>query len=171
MLLKYLRICAILLGYTYERIDTKMTIKGFIKKALSHACAYFSIIMLGYIIIAAIINVGDKAILLEAGRTVLFFLFSLLWACANVIFSIKTIGGGVRLVVHYLIMLFAFFACLLLPLSSLKASGYLIGAVIFTLIYFAIMGLIHLFTSKLKANVESTENYEKQFSKKPSKKK
>ncbi len=146
-----------------------MTIKGFIKKALSHACAYFTLIMLGYIIIAAIINVGDDALLLDGVRTVLFFLFSLLWACANVIFSLKNIGGGIRLFVHYLIMLFAFFTCLLLPLGSLKASGYLIGAVIFTIVYFAVMGIIHLISSKFKANVESTQKYEKQFSKKRSK--
>lgn len=145
-----------------------MTIKGFIKKALSHTCAYFTLIMLGYIIIAAIINVGDEKLLLDGGRTVLFFLFSLLWACANVIFSIKSIGGGIRLFLHYLIILFAFFTCLMLPLKP-RTSGYLIGVVLFTLIYFAVMGIIHLITVKFKANVESTENYEKQFSKKSSK--
>ena len=144
----------------------KMTVKGFVKKAISHACIYFALIMLCYIIIAAIVNVRDEELMLHAGRTILFFLFSLLWACANVIFSIKTIGGGIRLFIHYLIMLLAVFLCLLLPLASLKASGYLVGGVLFTAIYFTVMGIVHLITTKYKTNVESTENYEKQFSKK-----
>ena len=71
-----------------------MTVKGFIKKTLTHACVYFTVIMLFYIIIAAIVNVNDSRLLLEAGRTALFFVFSLLLACANTVFSIKALSGG-----------------------------------------------------------------------------
>jgi hypothetical protein len=146
-----------------------MTFKGFIKKTLAHACSYFTLIMLIYIILAAIVNVGEDKLFLEASRTVLFFFFSLFWACANVIFSFKTLGGGVRLIIHYLIMLFSFYAFLLLPLATLKASGYFVGVIVFSIVYFATMGIIHLISTKFKANVESSEKYEKQFSKKTSK--
>ena len=140
-----------------------MTVKGFIKKTLTHACVYFTVIMLFYIIIAAIVNVNDSRLLLEAGRTALFFVFSLLLACANTVFSIKALSGGLRLIIHYLITVFGFYACFMLSLS-LRASSQLVGLVAFTAIYFAIMGISALISSRYRANVEKAEKYTKKYS-------
>ena len=140
-----------------------MTVKGFIKKTLTHACVYFTVIMLFYIIIAAIVNVTDSRLLLEAGRTMLFFVFSLLLACANTIFSIKALSGGLRLVIHYLITAFGFYACFMLSLS-LRASSQLVGLVTFTAVYFAVMGIGALISSRYRANAEKAEKYTKKFS-------
>ena len=143
-----------------------MTFKDYIKKLLTTACVYFTLVMLVYMIIAAIMNVNDDKLLLEAGRTVLFFFFSMLWAAANTILSIKQWGMGLRISLHYILMLLAFFLFLLLPLANLSAPGYLIGFVMFSAIYAATMGIIHLFKSKYKTNVESTEQYKQQYPKK-----
>ena len=140
-----------------------MTVKGFIKKTLTHACVYFTVIMLFYIIIAAIVNVNDSRLLLEAGRTALFFVFSLLLACANTVFTIKALSGGLRLIIHYLITVFGFYACFMLSLS-LRASSQLVGLVAFTAIYFAIMGISALISSRYRANVEKAEKYTKKYS-------
>jgi p-aminobenzoyl-glutamate transporter AbgT len=103
----------------------------------------------------------------------MFFVFSLLWACANGIFSIKAIGGGIRLCAHYVIMLIATMLCLLLPFGvvsnaegTLDASKFLVGAVLFTVLYFAVMGIRYLIGSAFKKNAETAKEYEKQFSKK-----
>lgn len=141
-----------------------MNVKSFIKRILTRACVYFSVIMLCYIIIAAIVDVSGNALLLEAGRTVLFFVFSLLLACANCLFGVKSISGGLRLLIHYVITLFAFYTCFMLSLS-LRTSGMLIGLVAFTAVYFAIMGISAAFTSKYRSNSEKAEEYQKQYGK------
>ena len=141
-----------------------MSVKKFIKDLLQGACVIFSVIMLIYIIIAAIVNVGDGELLLEAGRVALFFVFSCLVCCANLIFSLKSLGGGIRLTIHYLITLFAFYSCFLLSLN-LGASGLLVGFVMFTAVYFAVMGIRRVLISSYRKNLDASEEYEKQYSK------
>ena len=141
-----------------------MTVKDFFKKLLCHACCYFSVCMLVYIAIAAIINVNDDALLLEATRTVLFFVFSLLLALANTVLSIGALSGKLKVIIHYLVTTFAFYACFMLPLS-MRASSVLVGLVIFTFVYFIILGIIVAFKSRYRRNAEKAEKYEKHFSK------
>lgn len=141
-----------------------MTVKEFIKKLLCRACIYFSCIMLCYIIVAAIVNVGDGALLLDAGRTVLFFVFALLFALANGIFALERLSGGTRVLVHYLITVFAFYACFMLPIS-MRASSVIVGLVVFSLVYFAVLGLTSLFKSRYRTNVERAQGYQKQYGK------
>ena len=73
-----------------------MTARNFVKRLLTKGCIYFSVIMLVYIIIAAIMNVGDDELLLSAGRVVLFFVFSVLLAAANAYGAEKVLGDGVH---------------------------------------------------------------------------
>ena len=139
-----------------------MTVKGFIKELLTRACVYFSVIMLCYIIIAAAVNVSGNALLLDAGRTVLFFVFSLMLSAANSVFTLKSLSGGVRLLIHYVITLFGFYACFMLSLD-MRASSTLIGLVAFTAVYFAAMGISHALGARYRRNTEKAEKYEKKF--------
>ena len=139
-----------------------MTVKNFIKKTLTDACVYFSAIMLIYIIIAAIMNVEESMLLLDAARVVLFFVFACLFSLACYVYKIKNLSGGVRLLCHFLITLFAFYTCLILPLSMRPASVF-VGIVLFTILYFVIFGLYALISSKYRANKESHQKYARQF--------
>ncbi len=139
-----------------------MTVKSFIKQTLCRSCIYFTAIMLVYIICAAVANVGGAALLLDAARTVLFFFFSLLLSLANGIFMLQKPSGGVRLFLHYIIVLFAFYTCFMLPLS-MRASSLIIGTVIFSVIYFALMGIISAVRSRYRRNLEKTQEYKKQY--------
>jgi len=47
---------------------------------------------------------------------------------------------------------------------SLRASSQLVGLVAFTAIYFAIMGISALISSRYRANVEKAEKYTKKYS-------
>ena len=115
--MKRKRICGILFGYTIERINYTMFVLKLIKKWLAHTCVYFTVVTLIYMIIQAIVNVNDEALLLDAGRTALFFLFSLLIALANTVFSIDKLITALKVAIHFVLVMFAFYACLLLPLS------------------------------------------------------
>lgn len=141
-----------------------MTVKAFIKKMLSHACVYFSCIMLCYIVIATIVNVSDQSLLLDAGRTVLFFVFSLLFALANGIFALENLSTSLRVISHYLITVFSFYACFLLTLS-MRAASVIVGLVIFSILYFIVLGLVFSFRSRLRTNVQRAEKYDKQYNK------
>ena len=142
-----------------------MTVKNFIKKLLIDSCVYFSAIMLIYIIIAAIINVQEATLLLDASRVVLFFVFACLFSAANSVYRIKTISGGLRLLCHFLIVTFAFYTCLILPLSLRPASVF-VGLVLFAILYFAVFGIYTAIASRYRANKESHQQYTTQFKKK-----
>ena len=140
-----------------------MTFKSFTKKLLTTSCVYFTIVMLFYIIITALVNVSeDSLILLEAGRTVLFFVFAVLLSLANNLFSLKNLSATIRVILHYLICAFAFYACFMLPVN-MSASGILVGLVIFSVLYFAILGTITAFKAKYHRNTEKAQAYEQQY--------
>ena len=141
-----------------------MNFKTSIKKIFSSACFYFTAITDIYSFISTLINSEDGEVLLNAASIVLFFVFSLLLSLANRIASVRSLSGGLRFVGHFLITVFAFYSCFLLPLS-LTASGYLVGFSCFALIYFIIAGLIYIFRSRLKRNIEKSEGYKEQYKK------
>lgn len=141
-----------------------MNFKRLIKKILLKACVYFTVITALYAFISMLINSADGEVLLNAENVALFFVFSLLLALANGILAIKSIGGGIRLVSHFLICIFAFYTCLLLPLS-LNASGYLVGFVCFAILYFIIAGLVAIFKARFKKNSEKSDAYTNQYKK------
>ena len=121
--------------------------------------------MLVYIIIAAAVNVGGGDLLLDASRVILFFVFASLWAIANAIYRSEIAGGAVRLLIHFILMLFAFYTCLMLPLASLNTSGMVVGFALFVVLYFAFMGISAAISSKYKENKEGSEQYASQFKK------
>ena len=144
--------------------DTMFVLK-LIKKWLSHTCVYFTIVTLIYMIIQAIVNVNDDALLLDAGRTALFFVFSLLVALANTVLTVDKLATALKVVIHFIIVIFAFYACLLLPLS-MPASSVFVGLIFAVVVYAIIMSLVALFRSRYKKISENHENYEKRFNKK-----
>ena len=163
-MLNYVRIYVILFGYTFERIEKFMTIKVFIKKLLCSSCCYFTLCIFAYMIITAIVTVDNSTLLLEAGRTFLFYIFSLLIALANTLLKLERPSAKLRVFIHYVLTAFAFYVCLMLPLS-MRASSVLVGLVIYTIVYFIILGLGTLFRAKYRSNTEKAQKYEKQFSK------
>lgn len=164
LLLKKNGICAILFEYTIGKDRSQMTIKSFIKKLLVRSCVYFTVSMLVYMILAAIVNVGESDLLLDAGRCVLFFVFSLLLAGANTVFSIKSLSPALRVIIHYAFTLFGFYVCFIMTLG-MRAAQIFIGLVAFTVVYFIILGTVAVFKSKYRRNAELSEKYQDQYKK------
>lgn len=139
-----------------------MTVKGFFKKWLNHACVYFTIFMLIYIILAAIVNVGDSALRLDAGRTVLFFLFAFLLSAANTIFKIESMSTSLRVLIHYILTALGFYFCFIMTLG-MRAAQVFIGLVMFTVVYFIVFGILAVFRARYKKNTERSQKYEKRY--------
>lgn len=142
----------------------RMNIKQTVKKTLTDACVLFSLITAVYALIVWLTYVKQDQVLLEAGRTVLFFVFSLLVSIANSIYRAKSIGGALRFLLHALISTLAFYLCFLLPLS-MPGKSVFVGLVVFWLVYFLVMGILASISSRFRKNREATEEYKSQYKK------
>ena len=114
-------------------------------------------------LILQLINMDEGAAAVEAPRVLLFFLFSLLLSVANSIRSIKNINSALGYVIHYVICVFAFYTCFILPDADISDSNTLTGLIIFTVVYVIVMALIAFFKARLRANREDDTKYTKQF--------
>ena len=138
-----------------------MEIKKLIKKMLSLVCICFTAITAVYMFIMQITYV-DETVLVKADRVLLFFVFSILFAVAAAVLSLDKLHSALRYVIHFLICVFGFYTCFLLP-TGMRDSFMITGIVIFSLCYVGVMVVIALFRSRLKANREDSIEYTNQF--------
>ena len=136
-----------------------------IKKTLINASVKFTFIMALYMLILQIMNVSEDSAAVEAFRVLLIFLFSVLFAIASTIRTARSINPVLRNLLHYVIVLFAFYACFMLPVD-MRASSMIAGAVLFTVVYLIFSGIRAIFSARLKANREHEIEYTSQFNKK-----
>ena len=141
-----------------------MKIGTLIKKAFSVGCIYFTLITAVYSLLAMIVNVDDERVLIDAARVLLFFVASLLFAAGNAVLKLPKPNGALRVFLHYLIYLFAFCACFMLPISP-EASGMIIGITLFTLIYAVSMAIVLAVKSRYKRRDDAQSAYDPKFKK------
>ena len=139
-----------------------MEIKKALKRIFAEACFIFTGIMAVFALITWAINIGEDQVLLDVGRILLFFVFSVLLSAANGILRAKSISGGIRLTCHYALTALAFYLCFLLPLNMVGIT-VLVGMVIFTLLYFVAAAIIALLVSRFRRNKDEHSDYESKF--------
>lgn len=139
--------------------------KRFFKKLLVNASVYFTLITAAYALITVFIHVGEERVLLSAVQMLYNFLFALLAAVAWNLYRMPQWSGALRLLLHYGILILAFYACFLFP-ASMRSAQIIIGIVLFTVLYALLMLIAHAFIAKLRANAQKEVPYEKQFQKK-----
>lgn len=144
-----------------------MELKKILKKLLNSACIIFTVTTALYMLVLQIMNIDDSEAAVEAGRVLLFFVFSLLLSIANALLSISKIHVALRYVFHYVISTFGFWACFCLP-NKMDFSKTLVGIVLFSVVYAIVMIIIGVFSHRLKKTKTQDKKYEKQFSKKNS---
>jgi hypothetical protein len=142
-----------------------MNLKALTKNIFKNACVFFTVFTALYSVISAIINVDDSVVRIEVSRIILFFVASILFSAANGIFKLPRVHSAVKFLIHYLLTLAAFWACMLLPLS-LDPSTAIVGAVLFSLIYLIIAVIAGVIRSRYKKNTEADEEYVPQYKKK-----
>ena len=114
-------------------------------------------------LVLQITNITDADAGVEAGRVLLFFVFSILLSIANALHSIDKIHLALRYIFHYVITTFGFWTCFCLP-NKMAASTTLVGLVVFSVVYAIIMTIIGIFSHRLKKLQKDEKKYEKQFS-------
>lgn len=142
-----------------------MNIKNTVRKIITEACVLFSLITAVYALIVYLIFVDQPQVLMDAGRVLLFFVFSVLFSVAGGIYRIKQLAAALRLLIHFLICTLAFYLCFLLPVP-MTPSAVFVGMIFFVLIYFAVAGILALTLSRFRKAKEANTVYERQYSKK-----
>lgn len=140
-----------------------MELKKLFKKLFNSACIIFTVVTASYMLVLQIMNIADSEVAIEAGRVLLFFVFSLLLAIANTLLSIEKIHSALRYILHYVITTFGFWTCFCIP-NDMTSSQTLVGIVIFSIVYAIIMIIIGIFARRLKKAQAKEQKYEKQFS-------
>lgn len=142
-----------------------MKLGQYLKKLLVHTSVYYTLITVLYVILMWVVNIEDDTFLLPADRLLLNFVFSALAAGAWSLYRLPRLHGAIRLLLHYGVLTLAFYLCFLLP-ASMRGAQVLIGIVLFTAVYFIILGLATLFLSRFRANAEQETPYAEQYKKK-----
>lgn len=142
-----------------------MNVKKFLKSLLGDTSVYFTLLAAAYSAMMLLVNVKEPEVLLRATTLLFLFLFALLAALGKSVLRLSSLAGGVRRTLHYVILTFAFYLCLLVP-AGMRAPQVLVGLVLFTAVYWIVAGIVHLFAARFRKNSEQTEEYETQFSKK-----
>ena len=142
-----------------------MELKKLFKKLLTSTCIVFTVLNMVYMLLLQITNIEDTDAAVQAGRVLLFFVFSLMLSIANAAFSIEKLHLALRYIIHYAITVFGFWTCICLPLNN-RFSTTLVAIVAFSIIYAITMLLISIFGRRMKKNKKNEIKYEKQFSNK-----
>ena len=142
-----------------------MNVKKFLKSLLGDTSVYFTLLAAAYSAMMLLVNVKEPEVLLRATTLLFLFLFALLAALGKSVLRLSSLAGGVRRTLHYVILTFAFYLCLLVP-AGMRAPQVLVCLVLFTAVYWIVAGIVHLFAARFRKNSEQTEEYETQFSKK-----
>ena len=106
----------------------------------------------------------DELVLLDAGRVLLFFVASILFAIGNSFFAFNKLNAPLKVFLHYLVYLFTFCACFMLPISP-ESSTMIVGIVLFTVIYAISLAVILVVRSRYKVRAEKQQEYKSQFKK------
>ena len=140
-----------------------MELKKLFKKLLNSTCIVFTVVTAVYMLALQLVNITDSDAAVEAGRVLLFFVFSLLLSIANALFTIEKIHLALRYVIHYVILTFGFWTCFCLP-NKMNSSRTLVGIVIFSIAYIIVMAIVEIFSRRLRKAQKPEKKYEKQFS-------
>ena len=140
-----------------------MDLKKLIFGTWSYACKLFTAITAFYALIVTIMTVNE-AIYLSGERVIMFFIFSVIFALAGIILKLTFIGSAVRYILHFLAIGLDVYLCLLMP-ADMDGSRIVVGLALYTVIYLIFMGVRSLFLTKLRRNLEKTEDYKNQFKK------
>ena len=142
-----------------------MNFKSILKKALTRACVYFTAVTAIYSLIVMIVYVDDTAVLLDASRVLLFFVASILFSFANGVFALEKLSSPTKFFIHYILTLFAFYSCMMLPISP-AGTTLLVGLALFSVLYFIIAAIVGVVRARYKARANQTAEYKSQFTKK-----
>ena len=134
--------------------------KNYLGIILQKACIYYTITTFLLIFLFWLVS-DDITRAMHPTALMLVLPFSLLFAAANCMFREAKFGLWAKVLLHYAITMLALMLCLYLPnkAADARASGALALLLVFTVIYFIIMGVVLY----LRARVFHIEREEKEY--------
>ncbi len=139
-----------------------MNIKATIKRVISHTSVYFTAITAIYTFLVILTNVSDDRILVSATQILFNFLFSILAAVGGIFLNTERITKGLGVLIHYAVLLFAFYTCYLLPMGMSGVQVF-VGIFAFSAVWGIVLGVRALILSRFRANSQKASEYVKQY--------
>ena len=135
-----------------------------LRQILSSACCIFTVIVFVVLVGAALASDQVSALLGE--NAVLFFVFALLFAVANQVFSLSTLSIVWRVTLHLAFTLADFILCLFVFTGYYKEHGRFTvgGAIGYVIVYLLIACGILIVRGRLREKREAAVPYKSQFS-------
>lgn len=140
-----------------------MDLKKLISGMWGYTCALFTAMTAIYALIVTIMTVNED-VYLSGERILMFFVFALVFSIANTILKLGSINSVIRYILHFVAIGLDVYFCLLMP-AGMTGSKVVVGIAFYSIGYLIVMAIRSLFRSKLKANLEKTEEYKRQFKK------
>ena len=130
-------------------------------KFVYHASAYTVLITMLFFAFAKISGL-ETSPSVTFGRYALIFAFGLVLSAAEYIFSIDKLNRSLKYALHYVTLAIAFFLVLLTVRSSEDSFAFntatiFASLIIFSVVYFVMLGLYLLFKSAFKSNKSAKE--------------
>ena len=135
-----------------------------VKKILTKACIYFSIITAVYTVLVMITNVDDELVLLDASRIMLFFVGAVLFSIGNMLLKLPSLNSALKVFLHYIIFLFTFYICFLMPMNA-ETSSTIVGLTLFSILYAIVMAIFLLIRSRYASRNSKQAEYTPKFKK------
>ncbi len=122
-----------------------MKIMATLKKIWIGACLYYTVLSLLVLLIALAISGGFEQMVISSLSFLLLFPFSLSLAAAQVMRKGSSLAAWAKGLLGYLLVLAAFLLFVWLPSNpSTAPMSWILAIVFFTLIYWAIVGIVSL---------------------------
>ena len=143
-----------------------MSTKDYAKKIAIGTCIYYTATTFLILFLYFVLNV-DLTLGIDPLALISILPFAVCFSVANVIYRHTKLKIGWRALIHYVLTVGAAFVCLYLPnkTEQQKASGALILFLLFTVIYFLIMGTIWIITGRIKRVTRDEEKYHSVYKK------
>ncbi len=128
-----------------------------LKKWILNACVYYTFISMFFILIRLTLgNLGDSVINYHA--FLLFLPCSLGLSAAGMLSKSKALPRWFRILSHYVITLLCVILFIWLPIGKeFKGSTALILLVVFSVLYWILFAVIHLFKGRIRRLLEETK--------------
>ncbi len=127
-----------------------MKARNLIKRWLTDACIYFTVVSLILIALQFLINGTEGSARIHTLSFLMILPFALSLSAAGMLLCSERLISSVRYLLHFIITMLSLFLFLYLPSdASVKPSTTLILFVLLSLCYWAILGLVFLIRARV----------------------
>ena len=144
-----------------------MTAKDHLKKIALASSIYYTAATFLLLFLFFVLNV-DNSTGIQPVKLIAVLPFAIFFAAANDLYRSAKWARWLRVLCHYVLTVGGAFLFLYLPNKdpSQKASGALLLFVVFTVVYFLIMGTVLIVTSRIQRVKRDTKGYQSVYRKK-----